>query len=468
MMVAQAKVDIGEVAVQRMSAAIGLLYKSVGAALVILGGLGGIGYFTASSSVKQAVDSKVNDWLSVESKDSIVKMSLEKIRMRVVLDSLVVRLAREKTDGHSDMNYALSGIERSRLVAYMRDPETAMTDFRDCARILSASFGIFGVQYSLPEIDQMLKAVMGDKDFDNEKRYILLESLKGYPGVYGYALQTLKSSDAPDSWRAAAFETVVRFQSKEAVSYAEANLLKTESVGFQQKMANLLAHEEKSPSLDLWLSSQLKVDRGALSWISIAEEVVPSRDFSQNEFEESQRAKRSGKYLFVAIEHGAKLMDCSFSGAIDLCFEIRRTSYSLNRPKALFKNDIVLSEVVRLAREKKYDPAKLVSALTLEGTGQEIFGIRAELGGATLMTERFGRVSKDNVRGTVLLASGRRKGSDAGQAPVYVSFRASDGKWVHDVVTDYSDFYDATLHFSFDEQAIQAMEMRHFAANYSQ
>lgn len=462
MMVADAKVSIGDAAVERMSAAIGLLYKSVGAALVTLAGLGGIGYITVSSSVKQVIDTKVNDWLSVESKNSIVKTTLEKIRMRVVLDSLVVRLAREKLDGRSDIYFSLSPIERAGLLAYMQEPETDLVDFRDCARIISASLGKFGVAYPIADMDQMLKSVMGSNDFQNEKRGILLESLKGYPGLYGYALQALQGTQTPASWRAAAFDVVALFHPKEAAIYAETNLLKEESDWFQQKMALSLLNQAASSSLDQWLSLRLKNDDGALSWILAADTVAPSRDFAPIEAEATVRARRSGKYLFTAIKNGARLANCAFSSATDLCFETRKSSYTISKPTDLFRNDIILSEVVKLAKEEKFDPAKLMSALTATGADHETYGIRADLGTATLMTENFGRVDSGTVRETVLLASGKRSGRGAEPAAVYVSFRAADGQWIHDVVIAYSDFYNSRLHFAFDESAMQAMEMRRF------
>lgn len=463
MMVAQAKVDIGDAAVQRMSSAIGLLYRSVAVALAILAGLGGVGYFTASSSVKLAIDTKINDWLSFESKGSILKASLEKIRMRVVLDALVTKLARQKVDAHPDPYFSLSELERSRLVAYMQDSETDLSDFRDCARVLSASFGKFGVRYYLNAVDQMLKSVMNGSDFQNEKRDILLTSLKGYPGLYPYAMQVLQSKDAPNGWKTDAFDVVAEFQPKDAVAYAEANLVKEEDVSFQAKMAQLLVNQAHSASLEQWLSSQLRTDSGALSWAAAADTVAPYiNGFERSEAESAIAVKRSAGYLFTAIEHGVRLSNCSiFSGKADLCFEKMRRSRAVTRPTSLFRNDAILAEVSRLAEKRNFAPAQLVAALTATGPRQEIYGIQVELGSATLMTKNFGKVDRGSAQGTILLASGPEGPKDEAGA-VYISFRASDGRWIRDVVTGYSGFYDAKLRFAFDETSIQAMEMRRY------
>jgi hypothetical protein len=99
--------------------------------------------------------------------------------------------------------------------------------------------------------------------------------------------------------------------------------------------------------------------------------------------------------------------------------------------------------------------------LTATGPRQEIYGIQVELGSATLMTKNFGKVDRGSAQGTILLASGPEGPKDEAGA-VYISFRASDGRWIRDVVTGYSGFYDAKLRFAFDETSIQAMEMRRY------
>ncbi|MCU6433674.1 hypothetical protein LPB67_07765 [Undibacterium sp. Jales W-56] len=115
--VANAKVDIGKHAIDEMSKAFGFFRISILVAIGLVLTLGGLSYISVDSTVRKIVDAKLNDWLSFEKKGAILKDSLEQVRMKTALDSLVIRLARNKADDRPNFQFEISELEKNRLIA---------------------------------------------------------------------------------------------------------------------------------------------------------------------------------------------------------------------------------------------------------------------------------------------------------------------------------------------------------------
>lgn len=456
-MVANAKIDIGAHAIDRMSKAFSFFRISVFVAFVFLGTFGWLSYVSIESTARKVIQTKLDDWLSFEKEGAILKESLEQVRMQMVLNSLVIRLARDKMEGRGSFLFDMSESERTRLIAYMQDPATSEWNFRDAARLLSATYVRYPNRFADIKIDQMIQPIFSDTSFTNEKRLILLESFRNYIGLFEYASEILQAKDAPTRWKIASFSTVSVFNDQLAIDYARQNLLNEKNTEFQIILGKTLAREENSYPLDAWLKTQDQSDEGATTFIKMADEI--SNQFSRNYSSEAlaQRSiKRAANFIFHSISRGASLTICDRIQTADLCFRKNNTSHSLHYPANIFKNDGLLHELASLANSSKFPPDQFVMALTTSSKSGALFGIQLELTNSSLTGAKFGAINKHTSIGTVMLSH------DVTDNKIYASYRSPDGNWIRDEVTGYTNFYQTKLRFAFDENFMQSTEMTRF------
>jgi hypothetical protein len=457
-MIANAKVDIGDTAIAKMAQAF-TFFKAfaLGASALVLT-LFGAGYFSAQSTAQKFIESKLNDWMSVDRKGAVLKETLDRVRMRAVLDSLVIKLARDRIESRGSNRIELSEIEKSRLIAYMQDPSTSAIDFRDGARILSAHLGPWFFQGTDPQIDDLLKPIFSSKDFDNEKRLILLEFLKNYLGMTPYAKEILENFAPPARWKRAAFFTLARYDTKFADQYAELNLLKDESYEFQLEMAMHLARskEKESMTLDKWLIKQKK-DGNPGALVQVADAMIQSLSELSPKQSDDQTIDRAARLLYSAITAGMHLNVCDRGlGSAYLCFTYNRASVSLNGAKNFFSKDRLLKTLMHSAKASAMTPEALIQSLTARSKDREDFSIRVKLNSAIFTGKTFGKISADSVNGDLTLYC--ENSNDGGG--MYATFRSADGRWVKDKIIQVDDFYSAEFHFAYDEAFLNREDMQ--------
>lgn len=456
--VANAKVDIGKHAVDEMSKAFTFFRLSFAVAIALVFTLGGFSYVSIDSTVRKVVNAKLNDWLSFEKKGAILKDTLEHVREKMVLDSLVIRLARNKVEDRSNPSIEMSELEKSRLISYMQDPETDISDFQDAARLLAATHGMFSGRFADIKLDQMIRPIFLEKSFTNEKRLILLESLKNYVGVFDYSVKILNEKDAPTSWKIPSYYNVSIYNRQFATQYARQNLLIEANAEFQQQMAAILVNEKNTAPLNDWLEKHKQTDDGLMNYVRMADEISSQfSDFSSDATQKQKALKVAANLIFQSILHGANLSICERGLASnELCFKKNITSQSLQYPKHFFKDNNFLDEMKLLAKTAKFPTEQFVKSLTTTSQSGALFGIQVDLNGCSMNGAKFGKIDSDTAQGSIMLSH------DISDNKIYASYRKSNGDWIRDEVTGYTNFYQTNMRFAFDENFMQTSTMRRY------
>lgn len=456
--VADAKVQIGDQAVEKMSKAFAEFRLWAGLCILLAGAFLGLSVYQIQTVARQTIETKITDWLSFEKKGALLKESLESIRMRVVLDGLVTRMARSNMSGTYRGQMDLSAAEKSRLVAYMLDPDTSEMDFRDGARILGAHVGIFyGPADS--KLDELLSKTMSRFQADSYRPRVLLENLQNYQGIGGYANAILAATNVPNDLRYAAF-SALKGQSREtAQKYALAHLLEEQYAPLQAAEAKVLADDQSAVQfIDRWLSKKIDPNESVETRVMLADSLA-SRISSMSFDAANQKwiTERAAYFLVSAISKGAKLnYNDSFFPRVDLGFKTGGTA-GFHRPESLFVGSkTLMAAMVQTASSSSVSPESFVRALTTKGSRGEVFGISVVLNSAALIGEKFGAIDASNAAGTLLLVA-----DDRATVPfIQVSFRAKDGRWISDKVQSFKNFYDADLSFAYDETVLQMARSR--------
>ena len=134
---AEAKATIGDHALDRMSKALSEFRNIALAAAAVLTTFGALSYFQLQSQVFKTVTAKLDDWLALDKPGSLARTSLETARARTELDAFVVKLERADLTGHDDP-LQLSEADKGRLVSYLMDSSTSLSDFRDGVVVLGS------------------------------------------------------------------------------------------------------------------------------------------------------------------------------------------------------------------------------------------------------------------------------------------------------------------------------------------
>ncbi|WP_321785752.1 hypothetical protein [Paraburkholderia sp. J94] len=457
--VADAKVQIGDQAMDKMQKVFAEFRAWALFGIVLLGAAGGFSVYQIYTSARQTIESKITDWLSFDKKGALLKESLESIRMRVVLDGFVTRIARSSLSGNYRSSIELSTAEKSRLVVYMLDPDTSELDFRDGARILAAHLGLFypGVD---TKIDELLSKTMSRFKIDSYRPRVLLETLKRYQGVYPYADSILKSPNVPNDLREAAFGALSGpFYGDDASKYAMAALLTEQYAPLAEAEAKVIVDEEKAVGVvDRWLATKTALGEGIGARVMLADSLATHLS-SMNFDAAHQRwiAERTASLLVSAISQGAKLdYDDRFWPQVTLGFRTDGTA-GFRQPEHLFDdNNTLMPAMLKTASSAGIPAETFVRALTTKGTRGEVFGLRVILNSASLIGETFGTVNPASVAGPLLLVA-----DDKATVPaVQVSFRAKDGRWVTDRVKSFINFYSANVSFAYDKAVLQLARTR--------
>lgn len=451
--VADAKVQIGDQSIEKMYKVFTEFRAWALLCFALLVSVGGFSFYQLYTGARQIIESKITDWLSLEKKGALLKESLESIRMRVVLDSYITRLARANLSGTYRNQLDLSAAEKSRLVAYMLEPETSDIDFRDGARAISANIGYFysGVD---THIDELLAKGMTSFQVESIRPRILLETLKHYPGIGGYAEGILKNSNMPDDLREYAFLALVESFRRDAQKYAMGHILSEQSGSLQNAEALSLVGEERAEGLiDQWLAKKSVKGEEVDAKVMLADNLSSqSSAISIDESHQKWISNRTAYLLISAISKGAKLdFDDNFFPRVTLGFRADTTT-GLRRPEQLFEDNKALMAAMARAAAMTHLPAEVfIKALTTKGTRGEVFGLRVILNSAIFFGETFGEIDAEKIAGPILLvAEDKSPGSS-----IQISFRAKDGRWITDRVKSINNFYNANISFAYDKAVLQ-------------
>ncbi|MGC4061071.1 MAG: hypothetical protein QM749_09625 [Aquabacterium sp.] len=467
--VADAKVHIGEMAVEKMSKVFNEVRVWVIAVVVGLFGVGGLGYYQVSSTVERTITSKINDWLSFDKKGAILKDTLEATRTRVILDALVIKMERSKLSNQYRPELDLSHAEIDRLTTYMKDPNTPPNDFRDGARVIAAHFGPF-YPGNDPQVDALIEAIFRKIRLDDPRAEILLQSLKRYPTMLGYANELLKKDELPDSLRLAAFDVLATEKASAATDYATAHLPTEPWPVLQWALAKHLSTKQNAVGIvDHWLKNQATPEDSTLKSIALADQLSPAI-YSTFQFEEDAAYRRwaiarAATLVVSAIANGARLNVCDSRGIAgqSLCFIVKRSS-SLTSPDSLFQHgDLFLKAMLDVAATTKLPPETLIRGLTAQGAHGELFALQVEPGTHGFTGATFGQINDKTTASALMLV---KQPSDINH-PIHVTFRAKDGRWIDDVVVSYGDFYKSTVHFAYDQNLLEMAQRRQLNENIS-
>lgn len=456
--VSDAKVQIGDQAIDKMSKAFTEFRAWVLLGIALLVTVGGASAYQLYTGVRQIIESKVTDWLSFEKKGALLKESLESIRMRVVLDALVIRMERLSLSGTYRNQLELSAAEKSRLVAYMLDPDTSEIDFRDGARVLGAHIGLFypGIDTKL---DELLSKTMSRFQVDSYRPRVLLQTLKRYQGIGHYASAILKSEEVPNDLRESAFVALIEFFGEDARRYAMAHLLNEEHRPLQEAEARVLVGEEKAAGLiNQWLMKKSARGEGIGAQVMLADSLASRiSSISTDAAHQKWLTDRAASLLVTAISKGAKLhYDDSFFPRVDLRFQTDGSAGFRQADRLFADNKSLMPAMVRTASSTGLPAETFVRALTTKGTRGEVFGLRIVLHAASLTGKTFGTIGATNVAGPLLLIA-----DDKASVPsIEVSFRAKDGRWITDRVISFSNLYSADFSFAYDEAVLQMARTR--------
>ncbi|AOK60164.1 hypothetical protein [Burkholderia ubonensis] len=455
--VADAKVQIGDQAVDKMYKVFTEFrsWALLGVALLVT--VGGMSFYQFYTGARQTIETKITDWLSFDKKGALLKESLESIRMRVVLDSLVTRVVRGSMTGSYRSPLELSQAEKSRLISYMLDPDTSESDFRDGARVLGANIGMFyfGVD---PRLDELISKTMSRFEVDSFRPRALLDSLSRYQGIGSYALAILNAKNVPNDLRFSAFKALKGMFSGEAEKYAAAHLLEEQYAPLQDELAKSLAAKEQAVRLvDAWLAKKIEIGGGAIAHVMLADSLVseiPSLNLS-TEIDPLHRkwmVGRAAAMLAFAISEGAKLAyDDSSYPRVTLGFRLADRTTFLGLYQLFDRSEPFMEAVTRAASSAGISPDVFVRALTTKGARGEVFGMRAILNTAKLVGVSFGTIDATTTMGSILLVS-----NDKSTTPsITASFRSRDGNWVTDQIKSCNGLYDAKLSFAYDEAVLR-------------
>ncbi|WP_439889755.1 hypothetical protein ACS7SF_10635 [Ralstonia sp. 25C] len=456
--VADAKVQIGDQAVEKMSKAFAEFRLWAGLCILLGGALVGLSAYQIYSVARQTIETKITDWLSFDKKGALLKESLEDIRMRVVLDGLVTRMARSSISGAYRGHMDLSVAEKSRLVAYMLAPDTSEMDFRDGARILGAHVGIFYAAAD-SKLDELLEKTMARFQADSYRPRVLLENLQRYQGTGQYANRILATPDVPNDLRYAAFSALSNLFGEAAKKYALTHLSEEQYVPLQVAEVKFLADEQSAVSLvDQWLAKKSSLGEGIEARVMLADSLASRISFTTfDNTNQTWITERVSNLMVSAISKGAKLnYSDTFYPRVDVGFKTDGKA-QFHQPESLFEGSKkLLSAMAKAASSSNVPPEIFIRALTTKGRRGEIFGVRVVMNSAALVGEAFGVIDSTTAAGSLLLIA-----DDRATVPyIQVSFRAKDGRWIDDRVKSFKDFYNADLSFAYDETVIQLARSR--------
>ncbi|MNX41586.1 hypothetical protein D3C86_719920 [compost metagenome] len=454
--VADAKVQIGEKAIEKMSRVFAEFrsWAVLCAALVFAGG--GFGFYQLYTGAGKIIESKINDWLSFEKKGALLKESLESIRMRVVLDSLVTRMERSGWTEYFGHRFDVSAAEKSRLVAYMLQEDTSEMDFRDGARVLAAHFGLFFPAMDT-QLNELLSKTMARFQVDNYRPVVLFEAFKRYQGIAHYAEQVLEKPNIPVQLRTAAFKALAVVSSEDAQKYAKGNLLKEEYSPLRDALALSLAGEQGATHLvDRWIDKKTEEGEGVDARVMLADSLaarISPMNFKPDE--QKWLINRSAALLVDAIGKGAKLTFRENMSGADLAFRTDRDSASRQADNIFDKLEALLPALTKAASVAEIPADEFIRALTTTGARGQIFGLKIIIASTSLVGHEFGVIGNSSVAGSVLVVSDDR----AIDPTIQVSFRAKDGSWVSDKAKSLGDLYGGKIIPAYDEIVLQAIRL---------
>ncbi len=456
--VAEARIAIGDTAIDKMSKAFTEFRNWMGVGALILGISGFFGYQNLASNVEKTVSSRIDAWLSFEKKGAILKDTLETERMRVTMDALVVRLERAKLAEHYAPELELADSEKSRLVAYMLEPTTSDLDFRDGTRVLAGHFGPFFFGDD-PKVDELFAAYVAPNRSNPFRLNILLQTLKGYRPAAAYAQAILDHPELPGNDRQVALRALESTDSTAAEAYARAHLGTETFAALAQEEAEVLATlPADQAKVDTWLGKQSGPDAGIRPALILADKIAPLADSSLGFADPASKdwaIKRTAALVVTAIQNGARVVVNDSMNERSLAFR-GQVAWGIENPEILFdKNDLLLKAIADTANARRIAPQVLVSALTTKSSRGEIFALQANLNKASLTGATFGTIDSSTAASPVMLMA------IGGTNPMQASFRSRDGRWIEDRITSFQRFQDATLHFAYDEAFLQLARSKH-------
>lgn len=385
--IANAKKEIGELAVQRtlsvFTEARNVVIAIGALAIPVIVGSGLVGYNSLKSSTTAFVDAKVREWMSVSMPNSPVKATLEKLRNDAVVDALSIKLDRQTYGNQPALSRVeLSADEKSRLCQVMLNPETSDSSFQDAARLIEASKGLFAGYDNDLQLSDVIKAVLQDGKYSERKRYIIFENLWRERALLGASLAVLDKKEIPDEWALYAFKNVARHTPGNAEPYA-IRMLNSQELGNQRAAADYLAtNDPLNPDLRKWLDG-LRVKRDAdypviaaslgATMVALSNALLPA---SGSPYPASNPAVQSAAagVLYDAVRNGAVLRISRFGAepeTVEWEHAIKASTRlnPLDRPKAYFENDTLLTAVLSNGGNNVDMLSTLVSALEV-GDGQ--------------------------------------------------------------------------------------------------
>jgi hypothetical protein len=469
--IADAKKDIGELAVQRTlsiftegrNAVFGFL--ALGLTILVTSGL--IGYSSLKSGVTAFVDAKVREWMSVSTPNSPVKETLEKLRNDAVLDALSIKLDREGYNEQSQLpSFNLSEDEKSRLCQVMLDPDTSDSAFQDASRLIEASKAPFAGDDDDLQLKDVIDVVMRDSKYSNRKRFIVFENLWREPALLNASFGALDEKGIPDAWALYAFKNISKHIPQKAETYA-IKMLSSQGQGNQRVAADFLAaNDPLNPALLSWLNDIRS--KGTLDYpvtrAALATEMMTARVGASSFSTEDHNATLSpavqsaaAELLYEAIHDGVHLRISRFDpDPVNVAWEhtVKNSTHfeRLERAQLFFDNDSLLTAVLSKSSDSTDELAKMISALEVPDGQNYLASIQL-----TLPVNGW-LEAQDRTRITTAMAIGSIRLSMA-SGQLTATWREPDGKFMSAKILSGSRLTGAHYNYSTDQLRVSEMDL---------
>lgn len=427
----------------------------------------GLFSYQAYEKAMQMVETKVNGWLSIN-EGSPVQEKLEHLRTRTLLDSYMVRGAREMTDQHSRFtSIELSRQELARITMLMKDKSTTDIDFNDAAKVVALSRKGPRFEDDKNVVD-VVKEVFGT-DFNVRKRYALLTTWGNEPVIEAYAKEILKKGGFEDDLAYAAFMVASRRGATEALSFAVGKIksfLSATTLNEMQEFecATYLAHiasvDPKNGVISDWLRNQSgrSMKRYPLSVGVIAQSIA---EFSKSGLPGQDVGQIAVNALDFAVKSGV-LLKASVSGVPSAYFVMslgnEGHTQQLTHTQSFLDANWLLTGIMRNHTSTVVEFSTYVRALEMHGDddGRAVAKIVVDVSKGGKFSLLDGSLVSSDETGEPIMVTVEKKNTGS---ELRIDWRAKNGKYLSGVVGTILVGQQMGFSYSYDKDIVGRIEM---------
>lgn len=457
----------GEVSERAIDKTMVIVKYIAGGALIIgtvVTGMSWLGIKDIKDQYKEIYRGELNKWLAFEGGNSPAKKELDDVRARAMLDSYIIKLARQKSDPFNSLHrLELKNLELERLLTLMAEPNTSYADFNDAARVIRASRGYLMPFYPDDHVAKGLIGLLSNEQVSDDKKVSLLTYMGNEQVFLLYAKSVLEKENAHFSVKAGVFPIVARWDSGYAIRYAKSHLNDSGIQYFSSKLAEFLAvHSPICPELKTYIDKTFANSKeGAISLIDTALGILKSDDAKKEGWNES-------KALFVnllarIIDEGAVFDVMSFSSsAKHIALSQRNKSVPVRHSKELFESAQLLNKLLEKYESNKNSLYRLVSAVQIMDHGYIVNSLMIQpQAEARFYFEDGTQLLGKEVSGMAWLKVARQLDRDN----LALSWRGTDGLVRQRVISKVENLKGSHYKFSFDEEILRNLARQEFDMN---